>query len=149
MRKHSRAKEVQKELAKNLKEIELHIQQRLGRLSGDASFSSDNTVNEMSLLEEDKFWKLEIQKKIQESDDELVARGLVEKMQMDIVRESTTSSPAKRDADYALQVYETERAFELATRRHLDKDEESKKLALKLKSMEDNAAKCSPSMRKK
>lgn len=142
-------KKYRRGLAKNLKEIELRIQQRLGRLSGDASFSSDNTVNEMSLLEEDKFWKLEIQKKIQESDDELVARGLVEKMQMDIVRESTTSSPAKRDADYALQVYETERAFELATRRHLDKDEESKKLALKLKSMEDNAAKCSPSMRKK
>ena len=40
---------------------------------------------------------------------------------------------------YALQVYETERAFELATRRHLDKDEESKRLALKLKTMEDSA----------
>ena len=121
----------------------------MGRLSGDASFSSDNTVNEVSLLEEDKFWKLEIQKKIQESDDELVARGLIEKMQMDIVRESTTSSPAKRDADYALQVYETERAFELATRRHLDKDEESKRLALKLKTMEDSAVDSSGSKRKK
>ena len=72
-------KKYRRELGKNLKEVELRIQQRLGRLSGDASFSSDNTVNEVSLLEEDKFWKLEIQKKIQESDDELVARGLIEK----------------------------------------------------------------------
>mgnify|MGYP001298199529 CR=1 FL=1 len=48
-------KKYRRGLAKNLKEVELRIQQRLGRLSGDASFSSDNTVNEVSLLEEDKF----------------------------------------------------------------------------------------------
>ena len=57
-------KKYRRGLAKNLKEVELRIQQRLGRLSGDASFSSDHTVNEVSLLEEDKFWKLEIQKKL-------------------------------------------------------------------------------------
>ena len=78
-------------------------------------FSNDSTVNEAALLEEDKFWKLEILKKLQESSDELVARGLVEKMKIDIVKQSTTSSPARRDADYALSVYEAERAFELAT----------------------------------
>ena len=35
-------KKYRRELGKNLKEVELRIQQRLGRLSGDASFSSDN-----------------------------------------------------------------------------------------------------------
>ncbi len=126
-------------LEENLKEINARIEQRLGRLSGKATFSNDSTVNEAALLEEDKFWKLEIVKKLQESNDELVARGLVEKMKMDIVKQSTTSSPARRDAEYALKVYETERAFELETRKHLDKDEESQKLALKLKMEEDEA----------
>ena len=88
-------------LEDNLKEIDKRIEQRLERLSGTATFSNDSTVNEAALLEEDKFWKLEILKKLQESSDELVARGLVEKMKIDIVKQSTTSSPARRDADYA------------------------------------------------
>ena len=125
-------------LEDNLKEIDKRIEQRVERLSGTATFSNDSTVNEAALLEEDKFWKLEILKKLQESSDELVARGLVEKMKIDIVKQSTTSSPARRDADYALSVYEAERAFELATRKHLDKDEDSIKLAMKLKMEEDN-----------
>ena len=69
-------------LEDNLKEIDKRIEQRLERLSGTATFSNDSTVNEAALLEEDKFWKLEILKKLQESSDELVARGLVEKMKI-------------------------------------------------------------------
>ena len=53
-------------LEDNLKEIDKRIEQRLERLSGTATFSNDSTVNEAALLEEDKFWKLEILKKLQE-----------------------------------------------------------------------------------
>ena len=72
-------------LEDNLKEIDKRIEQRLERLSGTATFSNDSTVNEAALLEEDKFWKLEILKKLQESSDELVAHELAHQWFVDMI----------------------------------------------------------------
>ena len=135
---------LQAALKQNLAEIDERIKERTKRLSGDASFADDHTVDEAALLEEDKFWRHEIFTKLQENTDELTARTLVTKMKDDIVKNSGNSSPARRDADYALQLYETERAFELATRKRLDNDEESRRLAEKM-----NAEERSQNKRKK
>ena len=110
---------LQNALRENLKEIDERIKERTKRLSGDATFADDHTVDEAALLEEDKFWRHEIFTKLQENTDEFTARTLVKKMKNDIVKNSGNSSPARRDADYALQLYEMERAFELATRKRL------------------------------
>jgi|EP00945_MAST-04E_sp_MAST-4E-sp1_P008255 hypothetical protein len=127
---------LQNALRENLKEIDERIKERTKRLSGDATFADDHTVDEAALLEEDKFWRHEIFTKLQENTDEFTARTLVKKMKNDIVKNSGNSSPARRDADYALQLYEMERAFELATRKRLDNDDESRRLAEKLEEEE-------------
>ena len=51
---------LQNALRENLKEIDERIKERTKRLSGDATFADDHTVDEAALLEEDKFWRHEI-----------------------------------------------------------------------------------------
>ena len=123
---------LQEHFKENLKELDARIQERAKKVIGAATFSDDHTVDEVALLEEDKFWRQEIFSKLQESTDELVARKLVTSMKADILKESTNSTPARKDAQYALELYETERAFELATRRRLDHDEDSRRVAAQL-----------------
>ena len=101
---------------------------------------TDDVVREFSDLEEDRFWRDEIATRLQEHLDELHARQSLYKEQRDAAKRSSESSPAKRDAAYALQVYTTDREFEIATRRRLDGDEMSEAYAATLQKREEALA---------
>ncbi len=131
------------QLEKDLRAIEERLERRLGQVRAGESFRRDSAVDvvrEFSDLEEDRFWRDEIATRLQEHLDELHARQSLYKEQRDAAKRSSDSSPAKRDAAYALQVYTTDREFEIATRRRLDGDEMSEAYAATLQKREEALA---------
>jgi hypothetical protein len=130
-------------LARDLARLERKIEARLAAARAGDHFragSAVDVVREFSELEEDKFWRDEIEARLHEHLDELEARRLLRAQKEDRATQSAASSPARRDAAYALHLYEVEREFELATRRRVDADESSRELALRLQAEEEAAA---------
>ena len=127
------------QLEKDLRDIERRIEKRLEAVRTRESFrdSAVDVVAEFSDLEEDRFWRDEIATRLQEHLDELHARQSLRKEQDEIARRSSESSPAKRDAAYALEVYTADREFEIATRKRLDGDEMSEAYAATLQKREE------------
>ena len=130
------------QLERDLKAIEERIEARLDAVRTREGFrdSAVDVVAEFSDLEEDRFWRDEIATRLQEYLNELHARQLLRKDQEEAAKRSSESSPAKRDAEYALKVYTADREFEIATRRRLDGDEMSEAYAATLQKREEALA---------
>jgi len=142
-RKMARLASTTAQLEKDLRAIEARLEQRLGAVRAGDSFRRDSAVDvvrEFSDLEEDRFWRDEIATRLQEHLDELHARQALCKDQQDARARSSESSPARRDAAYALKVYTADREFEIATRRKLDGDEMSEAYAATLQKREEALA---------
>ena len=123
------------QLEMDLADIQRRIEQRMVLLEHKGS--GDNLVQEYALLEEDKFWKTEIEARLDEHMDEMLARRMLQQEKEDLKQRCVNSTPVRKDSEYAKQLYELEKEFEMATRLREDKDEESLKLAAKLQAEEE------------
>ena len=126
------------QLERDLQDLQSRINMRVSSVAGKG-FHEDDVLEEYALLEEDTFWRDEILTRLNEHTDELLARRLIQQEKQEAMERSTQSSPARRDAEYAQNFYEMEREFEIATRKRLDNDQASEKLAAQLAQEEKSA----------
>ena len=130
-----------KQLNHELKEIETRIEQRLRSIDDGTQFRDSNVdvVAEFNELKHDRFWRSEIETRLTEHLDELEARKILRAEKINHIKKSTESSPSKRDMEFAQNLIDTERQFQLANRQREDQDEMSRIMAKCMQDEENKA----------
>ena len=124
-----------------MKEIETRIEQRLRSIDDGTQFRDSNVdvVAEFNELKHDRFWRSEIETRLTEHLDELEARKILRAEKINHIKKSTESSPSKRDMEFAQNLIDTERQFQLANRQREDQDEMSRIMAKCMQDEENKA----------
>lgn len=122
---------------RQLREVDAAIEDRMhaiqlfeGTQINQTGVSYWSNLHEM--LEEDMFWKAEIEKRVSEHEDEQLACQLLLREKARLAQRSADTALSRKDEAQAKALLELELEFETATRRQIDNDEHSIALAKQL-----------------